>query len=57
MGGKILAPILSLCFSHAFELGIFPSIFKIAKVVPIFESGNKQNSQQLSSYLTSPDLI
>ena len=42
MGGEILAPILSLCFSHAFELGIFPSIFKIAKVVPIFESGNKQ---------------
>ena len=43
MGGEILAPILSLlCYSHAFELGIFPSIFKIAKVVPIFKSGNKQ---------------
>ena len=42
MGGEILGPILSLCFSHAFELGIFPFIFKIAKVVPIFKSGNKQ---------------
>ena len=42
MGGEILAPILSLCFSRAFDLGIFPSIFKIAKVVPIFKSGNKQ---------------
>ena len=42
MGGEILAPILSLCFSHAFELGIFLSIFNIAKVVPIFKSGNKQ---------------
>ena len=42
MGGEILAPILSLCFSSAFDLGIFPSIFKIAKVVPIFKSGNKQ---------------
>ena len=42
MGGEILAPILSLCFSHVFELGIFPSFFNIAKVVPIFKSGNKQ---------------
>ena len=42
MGGEILAPILSLSFSRAFDLGIFPSIFKIAKVVPIFKSGNKQ---------------
>ena len=42
MGGEILAPILSLCFSHAFKLEIFPSIFKIAKVVSIFKSGNKQ---------------
>ena len=42
MGGEILAPILSLCFSHTFELGIFPSILKIANVVPIFKSGKKQ---------------
>ena len=42
MGGEILAPILSVCFSHSFELGIFPTIFEIAKVVPIFKSGNKQ---------------
>ena len=42
MGVEILAPILSLCFSHAFKWRIFSSIFKIAKVVPIFKSGNKQ---------------
>ena len=42
MVGEVLAPIPSLCFSHAFELGIFPSIFKIAKVEPTFKSGNKQ---------------
>ena len=36
IGREILAPILSFCFSHAFELGIFSSIFKIAKVVIIF---------------------
>ena len=38
MGGEILPSILFLCLSHAFELGIFPSIFKIAKVMPIFKS-------------------
>ena len=42
MGREILAPILSLCFSHAFELGIFSSFFKIAKVMLILISGNKQ---------------
>ena len=42
MEGEILAPILSFFFGHAFEWEIFPSIFKIAKVVPIFESGNEQ---------------
>ena len=42
MVGEIFAPILSLCFSYAFELRIFSSIFKLAKAVPIFKSGNKQ---------------
>ena len=27
MGGEILAPVLSLYFGHAFELGLFPKIF------------------------------
>ena len=42
LGNEILAPILSLLFLHVFELGYFPQIFKIAKVIPVFKSGNKQ---------------
>ena len=42
MGGEILASLLTVCFSYAFELGIFLSIFKIAKVVPIYKFENKQ---------------
>ena len=45
MGGGILAPVLSLYFGHAFDLGLFPKIFKTAKVIPIFKFGNKQNTQ------------
>ena len=37
----MLAPVLSWYFSSAFELGVFPNYFKTAKVIPIFESGNK----------------
>ena len=56
MGGEILAPILSVCFSRAFDLGIFPSIFKIAKVVPIFKSGNKQIVKNYRSISLLPTL-
>ena len=53
------APIPSLCFSHAFELGTFPSIFKIAKVVPTFKSGNKQivNNYRPTSLLPTSSKI
>ena len=60
MGGEILAPILSLCFSRAFDLGIFPSIFKIAIAVPIFKSGNKQivkNYRPISLLLTLSKIL
>ena len=39
----VLAPILAVYFGKALELGIFPPIFKTAKGIPIFKSGNKDN--------------
>ena len=42
IGNKIPAPILSAFFHQTFELGIFRQIFKTAKVIPIFKSGNKE---------------
>ena len=41
IGNKILVPVLSLFFECVFELGVFPQIFKAAKVVPIHKSGSK----------------
>ena len=60
MGRKILAPILFLCFSLAFKLRIFPSIFEIAKVVPIIKSGNKQiikNYRPISLLLSLSEIL
>ena len=42
IGNKILAPVLSLFFECVFELGVFPQIFRTAKVIPIHKSGNKK---------------
>ena len=36
---------MSVYFGFCFELGFFPSTFKIAKVVPIFKSGNNHLDQ------------
>ena len=41
LGNEALAPILSLYFGLVFELGIFPKIFKTAKVIPIYKFGSK----------------
>ena len=60
MGGEILAPILFVCFSYALELGIFPSILTIAKVVPIFKFENKQifkNYRPISHLLTLSKIL
>ena len=43
LGGKVLAPILSVYFGYALEHGIFPNIFKTAKFFPLFTSGSKEN--------------
>ena len=42
-GAFVLASILAVYFGKALELDIFPYIFKTAKVIPIFKSGNKDN--------------
>ena len=53
---EILAPVLFLYFVHAFELGLFPKIFKTAKLIPIFKSGNKQNIQNYCPISLLPSL-
>ena len=47
LGNEVLAPVLSVYFGLAFDIGHFPQIFKTAKVIPIFKSGSKQ---QASNY-------
>ena len=47
MGSDVLASFLSRYFELAFELGIFPQSLKIAKVVPVYKSGNKE---QINNY-------
>ena len=41
LGNEILATIMSVYFGVVFELRFFPQIFKTAKVVPIFKTGDK----------------
>ena len=55
IGNKILAPVLSLLFECVFELGVFPQIFKTAKVIPIHKSGSKKlvSNYRLISLLPS----
>ena len=43
LGAFVLAPILAVYFGKALELRIFSHIFKTAKVISIFKSGNKDN--------------
>ena len=38
---KVLAPIICEYFAFVFEQSVFPQILKMAKVIPIFKSGNR----------------
>ena len=38
---EVLSPILSILINSCFDLGVFPSILKIAKVIPVFKAGDK----------------
>lgn len=40
---SVLSPILSKLINKSFQLGIFPSVFKMSKVTPIFKGGNASN--------------
>ena len=42
MVGVILAPYLSEIFNVCYEVGVFPSSLKKAKVVPIHKGGSKK---------------
>ena len=44
---EVLAPVLALLFNACFDYGLFPSCLKIAKVVPIYKSGDKS---ELTNY-------
>ena len=37
----ILAPVLETLFNACFECGFFPNTLKIAKVIPVFKTGDK----------------
>ena len=39
---RIIAPFLIKVINASFELGMFPNSLKIAKVIPIYKSGEKQ---------------
>ena len=41
---------LSYLFEHFSSLGMFPSSLKIAKVIPIFKSGAKDNVQIIDQF-------
>ena len=43
VGAQVLANPLSYLFNLAFQFGMFPLCLKIAKVIPIFKSGDKSD--------------
>ena len=44
LGNEVLAPVLSVYFGLVFDIGLSPQIFKTAKVIPIIQSGSKQQA-------------
>ena len=48
MSASIISEPLSILVNPAFSLGIFPDSLKIAKVVPIYKSGDKRNPSNYS---------
>ena len=56
LGSEVLAPILAQLFFHVFELRYFPQIFKTAKLISVFKSGNKEllNNYRPISFLVYP---
>ena len=55
-----IAPILSHTFNRSLATGIVPSLLKIAKITPIFKSGDNQifsNYRPLSILLPFPKYL
>ena len=40
-GAMVIARILSVFYNSCFKFGVFPSNLKIAKIIPVFKSGDK----------------
>ena len=51
VASSIIAPPLCYYFNSAFQFGILPSHYKIAKVAPIFKSGKKIFRPIIDQYL------
>ena len=51
----VIAPYLLILYDYAFSSGIFPDIFRIAKVISIHKNGNKNdpNNYRLISILST----
>ena len=43
----VITPILSVLYNACFKFGVFPSNLKIAKIIPVFKSGDKS---QVTNY-------
>ena len=56
MGNEVLAPILHKYFAFVFEQGVFPQILKMAKVVPIFKTGNRSFTSNYRPIFLLPSL-
>ena len=39
----VIAPILPILFNACFKFGVFPSSLQLAKVIPVFKSGEKSH--------------
>ena len=47
-GAMVIAPILSVPYNACFKFGVFSSILKIAKIIPVFQSGDKSQVTKYS---------
>lgn len=41
--GETIAPVIATIINNCFQEGIYPGGLKVARVIPIYKSGNKQH--------------
>ena len=56
MAAEILSPSLSAIFNRSLSMGIYPDDWKMARVLPIFKSGDKDDTATIDLYQLSPQL-